>query len=307
MEDGVKLELPGNVAARPPEPGDLGAVIEVVAASELAATGVTDVSLEDIRSDWQRPSFDLAKDAFVVTDGGRLVAYAEVFAGRAWVHVHPDSRGRRIGAALLRWSETRARDLGTQKLGQTVSDDDPAAAELLVSNGYAVRWHTWVFQKALDEELAEPTLPAGVTLRTFEPGRDDRATFELIDTAFSDWPDRDPSMGFEDYAASYLRREDFDPGLTFLLEDAGELVGVSMCLVYDGEGWIQQLAVKRSHRGRGLGGALLRISFREFYRRGLRTAGLSTESRTGARGVYEHAGMRVIRSYTRYSKDLSAA
>lgn len=300
----MKLELPGKVAARPPEPGDLDSVIEVVAASELAATGVADVTLDDVRSDWQRPSFDLANDAVVVTDGGRVVAYAEVFAGRAWVHVHPEARGRGIGAALLRWTETRARELGSEKLGQTVSDDEPAAAALLVSNGYAVRWHTWVFQKALDEELSEPTLPAGVTLRTFEPGPDDRATFELIDTAFSDWPDRDPSMGFEDYAASYLRRDDFDPGLTFLLEYAGELVGVAMCLVYDGEGWIQQLAVKRSHRGRGLGGALLQVSFREFYRRGLRTAGLSTESRTGARGVYEHVGMRVIRSYTRYSKDL---
>jgi hypothetical protein len=94
MEDGVKLELPGNVAARPPEPADLGAVIEVVAASELAATGVADVTLEDVRSDWQRPSFDLARDAVVVTDGGRVVAYAEVFAGRAWVHVHPEARGR---------------------------------------------------------------------------------------------------------------------------------------------------------------------------------------------------------------------
>ncbi|MGH2591233.1 MAG: GNAT family N-acetyltransferase, partial [Actinomycetota bacterium] len=186
----MKLELPGNVVARAPEPADLGAVIEVVAASELAATGIVDVTLEDVRSDWQRPSFDLAKDAVVVTDGGRLVAYAEVFAGRAWVHVHPEFRGRGIGAALLRWTETRARDLGSEKLGQTVSDDEPSAAALLVSNGYAVRWHTWVFHKALDDELAEPTLPAGLTLRTFEAGRDDRATFELIDTAFSDWPDR---------------------------------------------------------------------------------------------------------------------
>jgi mycothiol synthase len=49
---------------------------------------------------------------------------------------------------------------------------------------------------------------------------------------------------------------------------------------------------------------LLQASFREFYLRGLLTAGLSTEFRTGARGVYEHVGMPVSRSYTRYSKDL---
>src|SRR5919204_32725 len=79
---------------------------------------------------------------------------------------------------------------------------------------------------------------------------------------------------------------------------------VALCLVFRDEGWVQQLAVKRSYRGRGLGGALLQAAFREFYRRGLKTAGLSTESRTGARGVYEHVGMKVTRSFKRYSKDL---
>ena len=240
----------------------------------------------------------------MVFDGSQLVAYAEVFKGRAWVHVHLDARDRGIGAALLRWTEERARALGSEKLGQTVSDNNRAGGALLSANRYSVRWYTWVFEKALNEEPEAPELPNGITLRTFEPGRDDRAMYELIDTAFSDWTDRDPSFGFEDWAASYIRREDFDPTLTFLLEDRGRLIGSSMCMIYGDEGWVQQIAVERSYRGRGLGGALLQASFREFFLRGLLTAGLSTESRTGARGVYEHVGMRVTRSYTRYSKDL---
>jgi mycothiol synthase len=220
------------------------------------------------------------------------------------VHVHPDHLGRGIGAALLRWAEARARDAGSPKIGQTVPDTNPSAAALLSSNGYGVRWETWVFQKDLDAEPAAPRLPEGITLRTFDEGRDARAVYDLIETAFSEWPDRDPGFGFEDWVASFMRREDFDPSLTFLLEDAGELVGVALCLVYGDEGWVQQIAVKRSHRGRGLGGALLQAAFGEFRRRGMKTAGLSTESRTGARGVYEHVGMTVTRSYTRYSKDL---
>ena len=218
--------------------------------------------------------------------------------------MHLDARDRGIGAALLRWTEERAKALGADKLGQTVSDNNRAAGALLSANRYSVRWYTWVFEKGLDEEPSELALPSGVTMRTFEPGRDDRPMFELIDTAFSDWPDRDPSFAFEDWAASYLQREDFDPTLVFLLEDRGLLIGASMCLIYGDEGWVQQIAVERSYRGRGLGGALLQASFREFFLRGLLTAGLSTESRTGARGVYEHVGMRVTRSYTRFSKDL---
>jgi mycothiol synthase len=304
MANGVKLELPQGLASRSPTRSDLDAAVSVIAASEEATQGVVDVTAEDVRSDWERPSFDLSSDAVVVTDAGRIVAYAEVFSGRAWVHVHPDHGRRGIGAAVLGWTESRARELGSEKVGQTVPDPNARAADLLSSNGYRVRWETWVFHKDLDTEPAEPRLPDGITLRTFDEERDARATYELIDTAFSDWPDRDPGFRFDDWVASFLRREDFDPSLTFLVGDDDELVGVALCLVYDDEGWVQQLAVKRSHRGRGLGGALLQAAFHEFHRRGLKTAGLSTESRTGARGVYEHVGMRVTRSYKRYSKDL---
>jgi mycothiol synthase len=300
----MKLDLPEGLESRSPTRSDLDAIVSVIADSEAATQGVVDVTAEDVRSDWERPSFDLSSDAVVVTDAGRMVAYGEVFSGRAWVHVLPDHRGRGIGAAVLTWTESRARELRSDKVGQTVPDANPTAADLLSSNGYRVRWETWVFQKDLGAEPAEPRLPDEITLRTFDEDRDAHATYELIETAFSDWPDRDPGYGFDDWVASFLRREDFDPLLTFLVEDEDELVGVALCLVYGDEGWVQQIAVKRSHRGRGLGGALLQAAFREFYRRGLRTAGLSTESRTGARGIYEHVGMKVTRSYKRYSKDL---
>jgi mycothiol synthase len=300
----VNLSAPKDFTARPPTVEDLDAVTAVVAADQLATDGVVDISADDILSGWQRPSFDRERDALVVFEGEPAVAYAELNAGRAWVHVHPDARGRGIGAALLAWTEGRARELGSKKIGQTRSDNDHAAIELLTANGYAVRWTTWVFEYPLDREPPAPELPDDMTVRSIELGRDDRAVHDLIETAFSDWPDRDPGSSFEDWAALYLYREDFDPELTLLLEDGPELVGVSHCRVYGDEGWVEQIAVKRSHRGRGLGGALLRASFRRFFERGLKTAGLSTESRTGARGVYEHIGMRVTRSFKRYSKDL---
>jgi mycothiol synthase len=301
----MTVSLPEDFTARPPTIEDLDAVAGVVAADELATDGVADITAEDVASGWRRPTFDLAHDAVVVLEGDRLVAYAEIATGRAWVHVHPDVRGRGIGTALLAWVEGRARELGADKLGQTKSDNAHAAIRLLRANGYGVRWTTWMFEYPLDREPPAPDLPEGITLRSLQLGRDDRAVYELIDVAFSDWTDRDPSKPFDDWAASYLHREDFDPELTLLLEDGSELVGVSHCRVYGDEGWVEQIAVRRSLRGRGLGGALLRASFRRFYERGLRTAGLSTEDRTGARGVYEHVGMRVTRSFKRYSKDLA--
>jgi tetraacyldisaccharide 4'-kinase len=75
------------------------------------------------------------------------------------VHVHLDARDRGIGAALLRWTEDRANALGSPKLGQTVSDNNRAAGALLSANRYSVRWYTWVFEKALNEEPEAPELP----------------------------------------------------------------------------------------------------------------------------------------------------
>jgi hypothetical protein len=59
LEDRVTLDLPPGLDARAPTPDDLDDVIAVVASSEVAADGVVDIVAEDLRSDWQRPSFDL--------------------------------------------------------------------------------------------------------------------------------------------------------------------------------------------------------------------------------------------------------
>ena len=49
---------------------------------------------------------------------------------------------------------------------------------------------------------------------------------------------------------------------------------------------------------------MLRTAFGWFFEGGRRVAGVSTDSRTGALGLYEKVGMRVVRQYTRYTKRL---
>ena len=124
----------------------------------------------------------------------------------------------------------------------------------------------------------------------------------MIDRAFSEWPDRDGSS-FEDWSASTLGRPGFEPSLL-----AGRARrrgrGALLLVVEEDEGWVDQLAVAREHRGRGLARALLQHAFGETWRRGLRRAGLSTDSRTGARGLYEHVGMHVRKTYTEFAKPL---
>jgi ribosomal protein S18 acetylase RimI-like enzyme len=58
-------------------------------------------------------------------------------------------------------------------------------------------------------------------------------------------------------------------------------------------GWVRNVGVVGSARGRGLGTFLLRTAFAEFARRGRDTVGLGvdTENATGALRLYEGLGM----------------
>ncbi len=104
--------------------------------------------------------------------------------------------------------------------------------------------------------------------------------------------------------------ERYDPTLWFLALDGLEIAGVSLCRPRanaDADtGWVSNLAVRRPWRHRGLGMALLRHSFCEYYRRGKRRValGVDAQSLTGATRLYERAGMRVVRQFDRYEKEL---
>ncbi len=302
------LTLPHGLGlvARPPAWDDLTGVTQVVAADERHLHGVVDIDEEDIRADWNRPSFDPEASArVIVDDAGVAVAYAEVYPERQWVHVHPHWHGRGVGGALLDWAEARAREIGADRAQQTVPDADTAAIELLRSRGYEPRWETWLFQVDVTEAATPRPLPDGVTARHLDRDRDAAEVHDLIERSFSEWPDRDEGMSFEDWRAAFLDRDDVDPGLCWVLEADGGIIGIALSLVFEDEGFIEQLAVDAGWRGRGLGGALLELSFAGYRDAGLRTAGLSTESRTGARGLYQHVGMQVIRSFKRWARPLS--
>ena len=98
----------------------------------------------------------------------------------------------------------------------------------------------------------------------------------------------------------------FDPGLWLLAVDGGEVAGAAVCEERPEAGWVGELAVRRPWRRRGLGLALLRRAFVEFYRRGRRKVALAVDSQslTGATRLYERAGMRVERLYSVYRKEL---
>jgi mycothiol synthase len=251
-----------------------------------------------------RPSLDFARDTVAVHDGEALVAFGLQLGARAtFVHVLPAYRGRGIGGWLLRWSQDAARALGAKLTAQEISENERAAIALLEADGYARRWDSWAFEIVLEHEPPAPALPPAYAIRDFVRGRDERAAFEVIDRAFSEWPEREAPT-FDDWAATVFGRPGFSPPQLGLMEHDGEIVGAVLLIEDDDEGWIDQLAVAREHRGRGLARALLVHAFGRTWRRGGRRCALGTDARTGARGLYERVGMRVRKTYGEYAKQL---
>lgn len=298
------IELSDGFTSRGTTPDDIDVITVLIAAVELHDDGVVEIDRDDLVSGFTRVGFDPAADTLLVSDGDTPVAWAEVYRGRAEVNVFPSHRGRGIGSALRTWTEERARELRFPDVGETKTDADVAAKALFLSNGYEPTYTSWMIRKPLDESQARPDPPRGIKIRAYK-NRDARAVHRVIDAAFSEWPGRDPDP-FESWA-NVLRHPAFAPELSPLAFDGGELVGVLLGYDYPeaGEGWIQQLATEANHRHRGIATALLGTAFASFRERGRTTAGVSTDSRTGALDLYERVGMRVERSYTRYTKRLT--
>jgi mycothiol synthase len=304
--DATDLILPPGLTARPVTQDDTDAVLALVRACEAHDSGAAELDREDLVADWSRPAMDLATMTMAVFDAGAMVAEAEVVKHRGEVAVHPDHRGRGIGSALLPWVEDLARTQGAY-VRQIVDDRATAAAELLKSNGYDDSFVSWILAIELDGAMVPAQLPEGIVFRAYRPGTDEREVHRLIEDAFSEWEQREPTS-FEDWAATTIGRESFQPWHMVLAADEAtdELVGVAFLIDYPDieEGWIQQLATKATHRHRGIARALLHHAFGIYRERGKVVVELSTDSRTGALGLYEKVGMRVRSSYTNYVKQL---
>jgi len=298
------IHLVAPLTTRPLRLQDADAVCALVRRSEEHEIGEALVDLEDIVGDWQRPSLDLGRHTIGAFDGDEMVACAEVFRGRrVAADVDPAHHGRGIGTAMIGWTQQVARDYGGSLVGQSVPEDS-AAARLLRTHGYAPLWQSWVLELPTGRSIPVTELNDGICIRTFEPGRDEHAAYQIVEDAFNEWPDREPSE-YGDWAAGVLLRPGFEPWqLLLAVTQEGDVVGVCNVVLSGGCAFVSQLAVRRDHRNRGLARALLLEAFGAGRAHGARRAELSTDSRTGALSLYLRVGMEVTHTWVHLGKAL---
>lgn len=288
--------LPAGLTTRPLAITDSRAVFEVVAAQELHDVGSVEIEEGDLLGDWQRPSYDLAGSSVAVLDDARIVAYAEHLGEERYdAAVHPAYRGAGIGTWLAVWVQELARSRGVAIVGMPVPEGS-AGDRLLTALGYDARWTSWVLRLPPGASIDPRPLPAGYTLREATPD-DHEQVWSVVEDAFLEWSVRDRAT-LDDFAAGVWLRPEFEPWhLQVVAAPDGHVVGVANARNTPGsdgglDTYVAKLAVAREHRGRGLAQALLVAAFGAGRAQGATSSSLSTDSRTGALGLYEKVGMR---------------
>lgn len=304
------MTLPRGYRIRPV---DVEADIPVAAAIQVACD-LHDVGFADheeiwIRDDWTGATF---RGAWMVEDpGGEPCAYANLAATdpSSTIDVYgailPEHRGA-VRRGLLEHLERAARGvaIGAPTLLVTFAEteDGGPVAEAL---GYRFSRAFWHMERPIDGSFRARTPPDGVTIRPYVAPDDDRLGWELLTTTFADHFAIDPQT-FEDYRADVLEHERRDPSLSAFAELRGETVGIVVGELIDDVGWIDDLGVVTTARGRGIGRALLEHGFALLAARGVGRLQLNVDSEnaTGATRLYESAGMTVRRSFDVFEKPL---
>ena len=270
-------------------------------AVDIATLGEPDTTEEDIASGWDESSFDVTADAFVAEAGGAVVGYTELYdRGDASlfdvdVYVHPDADqaiAKDLLAAVLQRADVRAKPSATLSTWLPLED---ARGPFYAAAGFAPSRKFVRMRHQADSPPPDAAVPAGVTLRPFDRDADAAAVHGVFVDAFAEHV-RPMTPSLEKFTEQHLEHPDFKAALWGVAEAEGEVVGAISAFNHGDIGFIRHVGVRASHRGRGIGAALVRRALHVLGRDGqLRVdLGVDIEDDVGAARLYEHLGFRTL-------------
>jgi mycothiol synthase len=310
---------------------DLPAIREMMVCV-VAADRITFLnSLEDMLNQFIDPWSDPEKDYLMaLTPDGQVAATGRVYLNpipqrerNAFLggDVHPEHRGRGLGEAILTWMEAHGRqrllefpaDL-PRSLRTACYDYLADRIRLFEQHGFSPVRSWYGMRRDLSQPVPDEYLPSGLILCNYRPELD-RALMDAFNESFSDHWGFAP-ITYEDWQQFIIHAASFRPELTFLALDGegsgAQIAGFSVNVVREednqrqgiAEGIINELGTRHPWRKRGIASALVCASMRAFKATGLDYAGLGvdTENQTGALGLYERLGFKVIRRSVTFSK-----
>jgi ribosomal protein S18 acetylase RimI-like enzyme len=287
------------VPVRAATTADLDDVLALLTARDRAAFGDVEIQRRYLEHDFAQTG----TDCLVSTDTRQVTGYATLdSAFDTSLSATDDPTADELLAAV----EQRARERGFDHLACTAVPEDAILWRLLERHEFARERDVLRLWRSLDTDLTAPSWPEGITVRTFTAA-DGEPVHQLLDAIYAGWDPDSVQRDHDDWLEFMTAHDDFDPTLWFLGERSGELVA---CALHwrpnNGDGWVKDIVVRESERGRGLGTALLWHAFREYSARGANRIGLKVDSNnpTGALRLYESVGFSVDRTYRIWAKQL---
>ncbi|MGK5112717.1 GNAT family N-acetyltransferase [Geodermatophilus sp. CPCC 205506] len=320
--------LPDGLTARPLTLDDAAAAAELLAAAEPVDDTGEHEDADDLVEWWSGGLVDLPRDGRAVcAEDGRLVGWATAIASRGardafrvWLEgrVHPDRRGRGVGAWLLDWQAERGAEhharlepASPAELDVTVHPSMSSLERLVRARGYRPERYYAVMRRPLTE-VPEPRPGEGVRLVPFTWDRDDevRRAHNASFTEHHGSAERDEVA----WRAWFTGQKAFRPDLSVLALVDGAVAGYALAYVYEAdtratgvqESRLGQVGVLPGARGRGTATATIAAALRAAAAAGCTRASLDvdTENTTGAFGLYERVGFRTDRSWTSWALTL---
>ncbi|EEH63450.1 acetyltransferase, GNAT family [Gleimia coleocanis DSM 15436] len=273
----------------------------------------------------------LPAEAIVGRDAaGKLVAFAgveiqipdeDIARAEVVAFISPDFRGRGIGRAVLKWQESRARQLFVEVLGDDSTLEVRLAnlvdahvddrRRLYMAAGFSSRRTFEVMYHQFTNTEVEVAQPCnGYIIQPWAVVSD--ATLQQVhDQAFKD------HWGTKEEARSWwlLSRPGLDPRWSFVaLDPEGTVVGYVMVCRHPArwvqaqrsEAYIELLGVSPDARAHGLGKALLTSAMAAAQAAGVEAIGLDVDRDNphGARDFYERMGFATEGYQIYYALDL---
>ena len=300
-----------DITLRAPALDDVDAVVEVINRASRELRGRDEVDANAVEGWWtQPPPFDLARDAVVAVRDGEIVGYGDLGdqandGSVLWLDVRGGAMPELHAELERRALDRRAPDGVVRAMAD---ESDSELAVVLAERGYRRIRASYRMGIDLRGRAFSPDWPPGAVVRTSVEGVDEPLLHRIGEESFADHWGHTPTP-YEEWLHWLRSMGEGDPSMWFVAEVEGVPAGIAICRPYaHGNpdcGWVSVLGVLREHRRTGLGTALLTHSFGEFQRRGRLSAelGVDAESTTGAVGLYERAGMRVLWQWDIWERD----
>ena len=287
-------------AIRDASPTDLDAIFDLLTLRSRAAFGTSQVQRRHVEQELN----DASSESWVaVGDGSEIVGFARLGSTHVLTLA---ARDPTVNDLLLAHGEAAARRRGfDHAIVYAFVEDEPLWA-LVQRSGFTHERDVLRMWRMLDDALPEPRWPEGVQVRTYEDADGERVQ-ALLDEQYGSWDADYVRVSHADWLTFMTDHDEFDPRMWFLVERDRELVACALHWKEDaGRGWVKDIVVRESERGRGLGKALLHHAFRAYKERGADRVGLKVDSTnpTGAPQLYEKVGFVIDQRQAIWQKQL---